>query len=389
MASYNLTIESKDTLGLARSSLDIANLYYQQYKDTLALPYFIKGLDYAKRANDLEVLSNAYLNLAVVYENDGKHEKALGYRKEYEKVHDSIWNRDKIWQLAQTDKEIGLAAKQEKLNAEKWKKDVFITISVVFLVLLVIGSYLYYKTIRQNKIISKQKEDLNDLNVTKDKLFSVLTHDLKTPMYVLNKKLLNIQNSKTFTSLLHTKYSKLVTESYQISKNTILQIENTLHWILGTKNQLIFNIEKLHLNSVIDQVVYDYIPVINDKKIDLKKQGNDSVYINADLNSLKIVLRNVLDNAIKFSHPEGNILINIQERDLICELQIIDDGVGFSLDSQEPEETGSPLPAFQSSTKLGLRLSRDLVKKNKGTLKIQSAPNKGTTVSILLNANTD
>ncbi len=387
--SYELNEKAKDTLGLARSSLDIANLYYVQYKDEIALTYFEKGLEYAKKANDLLILQNAYLNLAIVEENNKAFSKSLIYRKDYEKIKDSIWNKEKIWELAKKDKEIGIAARQEKLNAEKWKKDLFIGISIIFLVLLLTGGYLYYKTIRQNRIISKQKEHLNDLNTTKDKLFSLLTHDLKTPMYVLNKKLLNIRNGKTFTSLRNTKYSKLVTESYQISKNTILQIENTLHWILGDKNQLIFNIEKLHLSSVIDQVVYDYIPVIEDKKVYLKKHADDTIFVNADLNSLKIVLRNILDNAIKFSHPEGAIFINVHNQNSICELQIIDHGVGFCLDTPRKEKIASPIRQSPSSTKLGLRLSRDLIKKNKGEFKIQSEPDKGTTVSILLNVNTD
>ncbi|MDO5970518.1 tetratricopeptide repeat protein [Flavivirga aquimarina] len=125
LMAYQLNNKAKDTLGLAESFLDIANLYYTQYKDDLAFPYFVKGLAFAKRANDLDVLSNAHFNLSVVHENKKEFEKALEHRKAYEKIQDSIWNRDKIFQLAQNDKGIAIAVKEEILKAEILKKQLY------------------------------------------------------------------------------------------------------------------------------------------------------------------------------------------------------------------------------------------------------------------------
>ncbi len=130
--AYELNSKAKDTLEMAKSYLDIANLYYTQYKDDLAYTYFIKGLDYAKRANDLDVLSNANLNLAVVHENKKDFDKALEYRKAYESVKDSIWNRDKIFQLAENEKEIAIAVKEEMLEAEILKKQLYATLTGFF-----------------------------------------------------------------------------------------------------------------------------------------------------------------------------------------------------------------------------------------------------------------
>ncbi len=122
LKSHHLNTKNKDTLKLAYSSMEIANLYYVQYKDSLAIPYFKEALRYAKNSTDLNILSSAYLNMAVVEENEKNYQEALSHRKNYEKTKDLIWNRDKIWELSQKDKKIAATINLEKLKTEQKKR---------------------------------------------------------------------------------------------------------------------------------------------------------------------------------------------------------------------------------------------------------------------------
>lgn len=385
LKSYRLNQIHKDTLGLARSSLDIANLYYQQYKDDLAIQFFEKGLRYAKKANDLEILQNALLNLAVVEENRKDFSKALEYRKSYEKIKDSIWNRDQIWKFAQSDKETGKKLNEEKLKAEKQEKFFYIVIAILASILLLLLSYFYIRMRKQNKIIK-------ELNTTKNKLFSILTHDLKTPIHNLKVKLLSVIKQKEKATIIdeqHKKELSTITEGYDLAKNTALLIDNTLHWTLQSQNKLLFHQNKLHLASIIEHVLYDYLPIIEEHKLHLITDIDEATFVYADSNSLKIALRNILDNAIRFSNKKGKITIKSNEENNTCNLQIIDEGIGFDTTKFTQKKASSTTDTKGNiSTGLGLQLSQELIEKNNGSFTISSTKNKGTIVSITLPTNT-
>jgi len=381
LESYRLNQKYKDTLGLARSSLDIANLYYQQYKDALAIPFFEKGLVYAKRANNLKILESAFLNLAVVEENRKDFTKALNYRKAYEKIKDSIWNRDQIWKTAQNDKKIAQTINEEKLKAEKQEKFFYIVITVLALILLLLLSYFYARMRKQNTVIK-------ELNTTKNKLFSILTHDLKTPIHTLKTKLYNILH-QTEKNTIPEKQRTSISEGYSLAKNTALLIDNTLHWTLQSQNKLLFQQNKLHLSSIIDQIIYDYIPLIKEHQLMIEQEIDETNFVYADANSLKIVLRNVLDNAIKFSASNGTITIKSIANKNTCTLQIIDEGTGFDTTNfLQKIGVSTTDTKGNTSTGLGLQLSHELIEKNGGSFTISSLLKKGTTVSITLPTNT-
>ncbi|WP_299226858.1 ATP-binding protein [uncultured Psychroserpens sp.] len=381
LLGFQLNEKLKDTLGLARSSLDIANLYYTQYKDDQAIPFFEKGLEYAKQANDLNILQNAYLNLAVVNENAKDYVKAIHYRKLYEKIHDSIWNRDKVWQLAKKEKEVALAASNEILKSETLKKNLYSIIGFSLLLTLIIGTYFSYKTLKQKQLITH-------LNNTKDKLFSILTHDLKTPIHHIKHKLFQILSDSNLQSNSQNSNWQLITESYSLSKKTSLLMDNTLHWVLENKDQLLFTPKKIELNAIVDQVLYDYLPIIEEKHIVLNKEIETPNFAYADLNSVKVIYRNLLDNAIKFTPEKGEIqLKSYTDGDYIV-LEIKDTGKGFNIEIQRSNNNilrqSTPDTYGNTGTGLGLALCNELALKNKGKLIIESKIGKGTKVALKL-----
>lgn len=153
--------------------------------------------------------------------------------------------------------------------------------------------------------------------------------------------------------------------------------------MLQTK-QLYFHKESIHLYSIVQQIEYNYKPLLLDKAITFENSVSKNIFIFVDLDSLKIVLRNLLDNAIKFSNENGKINFYTQEINPdFCDLTIEDNGIGMSENTiKELLQEGELLAKKSNSeiigTGLGLQLCKQMIKKNSGTLVIESEINKGT-----------
>jgi signal transduction histidine kinase len=159
-----------------------------------------------------------------------------------------------------------------------------------------------------------------------------------------------------------------------------------LNWAMLQTDQLFFQREDLNLLAIVNQVTFNYEPLLKSKNIALKNTIKQNMFVYADLESLKIVLRNVLDNAIKFSNSNDQISIYAKvSPEKKCELIIEDTGSGMSQEvvSELLKET---LKESQKVTKertgLGLHLCQAMMLKNEGALKIESEENIGTKLII-------
>ena len=164
--------------------MSLANLYYEQYKDTEAIYFFKKSYDLSKDTKDFDLKQQASKNMAVVEENRGNFKQALAYRKESEQWKDSLNNQNKIWAVADFEKKYAVAQKQKQISVLKVENELkntqrntmfFSTIGL--LLLLTGGVYVYGQKVKNAKIILSQKEKLDELNATKDQLFSIVSHD--------------------------------------------------------------------------------------------------------------------------------------------------------------------------------------------------------------------
>ena len=142
--------KNRDTLKLIGTLVNIASLYYEQYKDDLAIPYFKKAYDLSKATDEFNSKRTTAKNMAVVEENRKDLKKALAYRKEFEKWNDSLNDQNKIWAVAQLEKEFAVKQKQKEvslLQAENKLKEVqrnrFLWATVVLLVLCLVVVYFY------------------------------------------------------------------------------------------------------------------------------------------------------------------------------------------------------------------------------------------------------
>ncbi|RBW57225.1 histidine kinase [Tenacibaculum sp. E3R01] len=402
--------QKKDTSELVVSYINIANFYYEQYKDNLAIPYFEKAYSLAKELKNQKTL--AYYtenqkrlvydqkrltakNMAVVEENRKNYQKALVYRKEFEKWKDSLNNQNRIYEVAKKEKEFAVKEKQKEVTfleaenkiKEAQKKELLYA-AIVLLILLLTSVYFYREKVKRNKIIAHQKEDLDALNATKDKLFSIVSHDLRSSVNALkssNVVLLDNLASKNIDALgnLLKKNSAIVNGAYGL-------LDNLLHWALSQTKQVYFEIKSTRLFFMVEQMAYNYKPLMLEKNIQFENKVSKKDLVLADQESLKLIIRNLLDNAIKFSNKDGEIKVySRNEHKGYCDLIVEDTGMGMTNETRLKLLEDTLLLSKKEhedviGTGLGLQLCKTMVKKNNGKFSIESELGVGTKMIVSL-----
>jgi signal transduction histidine kinase len=389
--NLDLNIKTKNTDRICTSYMNIANLYYEEYKDSLAISYFKSSYEFSKKLKNFDLKKIASKNMAVVEENRGNFKEALNYRKESEQWNDSLNNQNKVWALADYEKKYAVAQKQKQISILKVENKLKVTqrntmfFSTLGLLLLLVGGvYLYGQKVKNAKIILTQKEKLDELNATKDQLFSIVSHDLRSSVNALktsNTKLTASLETKNYNEL-----DQLLHQNSAIANGAYSLLDNLLHWALLQTKQLYFHKDSVHLYSIVQQIEYNYRPLLHDKSITFENTVSKNSFIFVDLDSLKIVLRNLLDNAIKFCPENSKIsFYTVETNTNFCQLVVQDCGLGMTQNTINELLEDNELLAKKSNseiigTGLGIQLCKQMIKKNDGTLAIESEPNKGTKI---------
>ncbi|CAM1348887.1 HAMP domain-containing histidine kinase [Tenacibaculum insulae] len=387
-------IKSNDTLALVRAKMDLANVYYNQYLDDEAIPLFKEAYDLARSFTDIELKQYTAKNMAVVEKNRKNFKKSVGYYIEFGKWKDSIWNRDKIWELTEKDKKIAVAQKQQEIAVqdEQIKRQKVVQKGLVLgasglLVFLGGLAFFYRKLQSKNKLIVEQKEALNVANNTKNYLFSVVSHDLRSPINSIKRQHQKLAKHIANNDLLAIK--EATKSAIAVTESTSHLLNNVLHWSLEQSNQLNFSQEEHVLQPVIEQVLFDYEDLAEAKAISIISDLESGILVLTDKESLKIVLRNLIDNSIKYMNGSGSISVKTKKHSTtLARIEIKDSGMGISEEKLQKINALKDLSIDKIDRSkgigLGLLLCQTLIKKNNGTLFFESEEGVCTTAVILM-----
>lgn len=386
-------ISPSDTLALVRAKMDLANVYYNQYLDDDAIPLFQEAYDLANSFSDVELKQYTAQNMAVVERNRKRYKESVGYYREFIKWKDSLWNRDKIWELTEKDKQLAVAQKESEiaLQDEKIKRQRVVQHSLIagasgLLIFLGFLGFLYKKLKKQNVLITQQKEDLNIANKTKNYLFSVVSHDLRSPMNTIQYQHEQLKKHIDDNDIDGIKEAN--NTAIAVTKSTSHLLNNVLHWSLEQSNQLLFNQGENALKPLIEHILFDYGTLMEAKEITISSEVENQL-VKIDKESIKIVVRNLIDNAIKYMDGKGSIKISAgKESEEFSYIKIQDTGIGISKEQLKKINALTDLSIDKidrsEGVGLGLILCQTLIKKNNGVLTFDSELGKGTTVKILL-----
>ncbi|RZN82494.1 MAG: sensor histidine kinase [Winogradskyella sp.] len=387
--------KKQDTIRLIGTYGNIANLYYERYEDTIAIKYFTKAYELSKKTKDFYSKYTAAANMSVVEENRRQYKLALTYQLEAQRWKDSVNNQSKIYEVAKIEKKLAVEQKQKEVDVLEAENKVkvaqrngILVSALVLLALLGASVYFYREKVKSNKIITSQNEALDSLNATKDKLFSIVSHDLRSSVNALktsNRNLVSNLETKNIDKLggLLNSNSAIVNGAYNL-------LDNLLNWAMLQTKQTYFNIEEHRLFMLVEHVAFNYQALFAEKNITFINTVSKKGKILADQESLKIILRNLLDNAIKFSDLDGEISVySSSEEDNYIQLIIEDCGLGMSEATRlELLKETSLLSKKENEdiigTGLGIQLCKSMIKKNNGKFSIESQLGSGTKMIVSL-----
>lgn len=241
---------------------------------------------------------------------------------------------------------------------------------------------IYFENLRQKEQLQENNKQLHGLNNTKDKLFSIIAHDLINPFHSL------IGLSDLLKSSLEEKdYETCNDLAYHLSQtsiNTFRLLENLLTWSRAQSGKIVFTPALVDMNALLNHVYELLKPMAANKKVGLIMKIEAPVIMKADASMIELVFRNLISNAIKFT-PEGGIVeISNRKPSLQAhQFTIRDTGIGIEagqletlLNDNKNESTQGT--SGEKGTGLGLMLCKDFVQQHSGTLSAESEPGKGT-----------
>jgi len=237
---------------------------------------------------------------------------------------------------------------------------------------------------KQKAEIEQKAVELSELNLLKNKLFSVISHDMKTPMYALR----NLFRSMQQLDMSGKEIKSIIPDVVSDLNYTTGLMENLLHWVKNQMNSASFSPSELSMVEIAEEAILVHQLQATTKKISITRELNEPSNVFADKDMVTLVLRNLISNAIKFTPEKGTIIVRLNNESPFCRVSIIDNGIGMDTEAltriQENNYYSTNGTAKESGTGLGLMLSRDFLSKNGGDLLIESEPGKGSVFSFTL-----
>lgn len=357
--SYDASIKSKINSCIYESALQLYNIFYNYYDNIDSATYYLSQKNKYKEKLNSENKERSLIQAQIILESKLK------------------------------DKQIS-----EQKDIIFYQILVLIVI-VLFSVALIILIYNKSKTHKRiNEAIKIQNEKLEELNISKDKFFSIIAHDLKNPIGAL--KNLSGMLESDYNNLSEDEKFEFVKLLSDSSKNILDLLENLLTWSRSQRNKIDYLPSIYDVNLIVKSVLLITKIQVEEKNIKIINEIPNHTFAFFDVNMIYTVVRNLVSNSIKFSYPTKNIYIKSEEyfseNKKYIKISIMDEGVGIAEDKLHElfvlTEKSSSIGTFgEKGTGLGLIIVKEFINKNNGIIWAESEVNVGTTIHFTLPIN--
>ncbi len=378
-------------LGIAQNSVELGNI-------EVGIKYGLKAYELAKKNGANWHLQHCARVLSKAYAQQKKFDKAYSYHVKFKALSDTLFNQAserKISNLMLEQQELRneKLIQENRANEEQIKvknQQIFMFIgSFAVLCSIIIIIYLNSRKYRKlNDQLVTVNQQLQESNLSKDKFFSIIGHDLKSPF----------NSIIGFLHLLKTQLEKLSKDDIMrfadmmlsTTNNTYKLLENLLEWSRLQTGDISFNPTVFEINEVVDENISLFSKTSENKNITLSATKSEIYKVSADRNMVEVILRNLISNAIKFTKNGGAVTIaytTTNENRL--QLSVTDNGIGIPKDIQlklfdVTEKFSMQGTNQEKGTGLGLSLSKEFAEQHGSSIKVESEENKGSTFSFTL-----
>ncbi len=408
VAALEVSQAIKDDDAIAKSYNNAGKLYYNQKNYQRAIANLELALQKAQHSKNLAQMKISTEYLSGCYKALGDYKQSLQYREQNLSIEAMIQQEHDERKLLEMENDFKLEGKElaiDKLEAKRIEHEkqlaeerrtryfLFALIGLTGVIAVLIF-YLYRSKRKSNLVlqeandkITQQNVELQQLNATKDKFFSIISHDLKGPLNSLTSfsgLLINY-----FDSLSKEEIQNLAKDLDKSLKNLFALLENLLEWSRSQTGAIEFKPERFDLSEVIRQNIELLTAQAGVKEISLSYAHEQPVTVHAHKNSVNTVIRNLISNAIKFTPKGGTITVTANAGNEDALISITDTGVGMSAEVMQKifridTKHSTKGTADEKGTGLGLVLCKDFVEKNNGSIGVHSEEGKGSTFYFTL-----
>lgn len=402
----SLALQADDQLNEGTVYMNMGSLFGEMNRQDSALFYLHRALRIAQQRKFTSLELDVYEELAKLHAKPGSYASAYNWMVRYDTLYKSIFTERQSRQIAQlrsryeqelNEKEI--VQLQSESQVQKMLNKFFIIFMVIIVALAIIITVNLRSKKRTNQMLaernlqisnaiqklSESENELQKLNKSKDRIFSVVAHDLRNPVAAVTG----------FSELLYDNFEEFKVETQKEYLLQILQgtqriqnlLENLLIWARSQMKAVKYEPETLRLKGLLTECVREMKANLDHKKVDclLKISPNCTVF--ADKAMMYTVFRNLIINAIKFSFPGGKIRISSETQDSICHIRISDEGIGMQPEIQEKlftasEVVSTPGTTGESGSGLGLVICKEFLERNHGSIRVESEPGNGATFIV-------
>jgi two-component system, sensor histidine kinase and response regulator len=388
-----LSLDIQNEELIANSYMVTSNYFGKLNNTDSQLHYLLLTFNQLKSRHDYFYLSSISKEIARVYESQKKYELQSKYLKYYAEYTDSVMVERNAKALKNAEVQYDVQKKEELNRSLQQEKATQIKLKNTFLyggllIASLLGTGLFFinrskrRTDELNVFIQKNRLELQQSNDFKTKLLSIISHDLRSPITGL-KMLMQLKSKGTLPA---AEVQKLDDDILGMVNNASSSIDNVLSWAVSQQNTGAITIKPTNIDACIKEQIALMTPQAAAKQVTIKYTELLTQPVNSNADALNIIIRNLLNNAIKFSKPLSEVLITCHYQPQQCTLSIIDSGIG--MDAQQIKQLGTYATTLGTGQEKGLGLGMQLVMeycaKIGATHHIVSAPNKGTTINIMI-----
>jgi signal transduction histidine kinase len=381
--SVNLNKKRNHEFGLIDDYLGMALVYAQQDKRVEGENCLQKSLEIANRLSLNAKILKVYNSTATFYKILNDYEMATESYNQFLAQYDSIFSIQQFEIINEMQNRFTirqtLSDTEMELDTRKFQERYLV---VIIILMLLVVAVLFWQFYSHRKINHK----LEKINNTKDKLFSVISHDLKNPFSNLisfSEILLGevrkgkYENVEEFTNYIH----QSATEGLKL-------LTNLLDWSRAQTGAIAFNPKPVSISHLFDELNSFFESEVRKYKVRIEFHNSVDEDLKADSDILRTILRNLISNAIKFTSEDGLIKLQAKREKSIVKITVQDNGTGMSKEIQDrlfdASKTTNSVRGIhnEQGTGLGLSICDELIKTHNGSIQVSSIVGKGSTFTI-------
>lgn len=378
-AIHNFLRELQTLTGLATT--------YKPLNADTSLSYLFKAKALAQSKDAHKQVIEALQSIAELYTQKGNFPEALKAKNEQYALADKYFYKEMSKQIASLQSDYELSKSKVKvqelslLNSRQlFERRIITAIALGAIVIMLITAWFYYRTQGLNRLLRKTNRKLDKSNQVKDKLLSILGHDLRTPFI----SVMNLLSFIDDEDLPAESRQELIAQLSRTTQASLETLDSLLKWGEMQIKGIQLNQTEFAVKPVTDRILSMLESAAGYKSIELINQLGPEVKVFADMNHVEFVLRNLISNAIKFTGTAGHVTVSARLNPVtrMVSLIIEDNGVGVAPERIKDIFSATNISSNgtynEKGTSLGLMMCKEFMKANQGRIYAESELGKGS-----------